>query len=131
MEGRLKQNVENNIALEQYTRLENLRFNNIKKKKHEDCKAVRYNVSEKQLAVATEIRFQTIHRVDKKIPGRRIPRFVCREDRDKIWSARGKLKQSITQTNAYNQGRLRQGYLGETEGIDQSYDESPPGTWSK
>ena len=29
LEDRLKQEVENNIALEQYTRRENLRFNNI------------------------------------------------------------------------------------------------------
>ena len=40
MEDRLKQEVENNIALEQYTRRENLRFNNIEEKEHEDCNAV-------------------------------------------------------------------------------------------
>ena len=44
MEDRLKQEVENNIALEQYTRRENLRFNNIEEKEHEDCKAVVYNI---------------------------------------------------------------------------------------
>ena len=40
LENRLKQEVENNIAFEQYTRRENLHFNNIEEKEHEDCKAV-------------------------------------------------------------------------------------------
>ena len=40
LEGILKQEVENNIALEQYTWHENLRFNNFQEKEHEDCKAV-------------------------------------------------------------------------------------------
>ena len=35
LEDRLKQEVENNIALEQYTRRENLRFNNIEEKEYE------------------------------------------------------------------------------------------------
>ena len=88
LEGRLKQEVENNIALEQYTRRENLRFN-IEEKDHEDCKAVIYNVLEKELGVDTaKIRFHAVHRVGKKIHGRPRPiiaRFVCREDRDKVW----------------------------------------------
>ena len=42
LEDRLKQQVENNIALEQYAQRENLRFNNIKEKEHEDCRAVVY-----------------------------------------------------------------------------------------
>ena len=44
LEDGLKQEVENNIALEQYTRRENLRFNNIEEKEHEDCRAVGYNI---------------------------------------------------------------------------------------
>jgi len=44
LEDRLKQEVEINIALEEYTRRENLRFNNIEKKKHEDCLVVVYNI---------------------------------------------------------------------------------------
>ena len=105
LEGRLKQEVENNIALEQYTRRENLRFNKIEEKEHEDCKAVLYNALEKELGVdTTKIRFHAVYRVGKKIQGRRRPiiaRFVCREDRGKIWSVRGKLKESITHTDAY------------------------------
>ena len=105
LEGRLKQEIENNITLEQYTRCENLRFNNIESKEHEDCKAVMYNILEKELGVdTTKIRFHAVHRIGKKIHGRRRPiiaRFVCREDRDKVWSVRGKLKESITHADAY------------------------------
>ena len=92
MEDGLKQEVENNIALEQYTRRENLRFNNIEEKEHEDRRAVVYNILEKELGVdTTKIRFHAVHRVRKKIHGRRRPiivRFVCREDRDNVWSVR-------------------------------------------
>ena len=105
LEDRLKQEVENNIALEQYTRHENLRFNNIEEKEYEDCKAVVYNILEKELGVdATKIRFHAVHRVGKMIHDRRRPiiaRFVCREDREKVWSVRGKLKVSMTHADAY------------------------------
>ena len=58
LEDGLKQEVENNIALEQYTRRENLRFNYIEEKEHEDCRAVVYNILEKELGVdTTKIRF--------------------------------------------------------------------------
>ena len=86
--------------MEQYKRRENLRF---EEKEYEDCKAVVYNILE--LGVDnTKIRFHAVHRVGKKIHGRRRPiiaRFVCREDRDKVWSVRGKLKESITHADAY------------------------------
>ena len=105
LEDRLKQEVENNIALERYTRRENLRVINIEEKEHEDCKAVVYNILEKELSVDTSnIRFHAVHRVGKKIHGRRRPiivRFVCREDRDKVWSVRGKIKKSMIHTDAY------------------------------
>lgn len=104
LEDRLKQEVENNIALEQYMRRENLHFNNIEEKEHEDCKAVVYNILEKGLGVDTKIRFYVVHRVSKKIQGRRRPiitRFVCREDRDKVWSVRGTIKDSMTHADAY------------------------------
>lgn len=53
LEGRLKQEVENNIALEQYTQRENLRFHNFEAKEHEDCKVVMCKVLEKELGVDT------------------------------------------------------------------------------
>ena len=103
LEDRLKQ-VENNIALDQYTRRENLRFNNIEEKEHEDCEAV-YNILEQELGIDTsKIRFHAVHRVGKKIHGRRRPiilRFVCREDRDKVWAVRGKIKKSTIHADAH------------------------------
>jgi 3-deoxy-D-arabino-heptulosonate 7-phosphate (DAHP) synthase class II len=64
-----------------------------------------YNVLEKELGVNTaKNRFHAVHRVGKKFQGKRRPiivRFVCREDRDKVWSVRGKLKESITHADAY------------------------------
>ena len=41
LEDRLKQEVENNIALEQYTRRENLRFNNIEEKELKTAKTAK------------------------------------------------------------------------------------------
>lgn len=103
--ARLKQEVENFMALEPYSRRENLHFNNIDEQEHKDCKAVIYDVLEKELGVdTTKIRFQAVHRVGKKIHSRRRPiiaRFVCREDRDKVWSVKGKLKESFTHADAY------------------------------
>ena len=61
----------------------------------EDFKAVIYNVLEKELGVnVTKIRFHVVHRVGKKIHGKRRPiiaRFVCREDREEF----------ITRVDAY------------------------------
>ena len=76
----------------------------------------------------------TVHRVGKKIQGRRRPiiaRFVCREDRDKVKSVRGNIKESMRHTLMHTSHRITPGLPGGTEGIDQSYDESPRGTWSK
>ncbi|KAL9958060.1 hypothetical protein ACROYT_G035027 [Oculina patagonica] len=92
LERRLKQEVENNITLEQYTRRENLRFNNIEEDEREDSKVVVYNILEKELGVdVSNIRFHAVHRIGKKTEGRCRPiiaRFVCREDRDRVWSVR-------------------------------------------
>ncbi len=105
LEWRLKQEVENNITLEQYTRCENLRFNNIEEDEREDSKVVVYNILEKELGVdVSNIGFHAVHQIGKKTKGRCTPiiaRFVCREDRDRVWSVRGKLKESIFHTDAY------------------------------
>lgn len=105
LEQKLKKEVENNTNLEQYTRRENLRFNNIKEEEDEDCKLVVYDVLEKELGINTsDMRFHAAHRVGKKIQGRCRPiivRFVCREDRDHVWSARGKIKESSVHADAY------------------------------
>ena len=51
-----------------------------------------------------QIRFHAVHRVGKKAEDRCRPiiaRFVCREDRDRVWLERGKIKQSTTYPDAY------------------------------
>ena len=90
--------------MEQYTWRKNLRFNNIKEKEHEDCKAVMHNVLERELGIdTTKIRFHAVHRVAKIQDGRKpiIPRFVCQEEWEKVWSVGGWLKESITHADAY------------------------------
>ena len=67
LEGRLKEEVENIIALEQYTQRKNLCFNNIEEKEHEHCKTVICNVLEKELGIdTTKIRFHAVNRRPRK-----------------------------------------------------------------
>ena len=105
LELKLKKEVERNTSLQQYTRRENLRFNNITETEDEDCKALVCNIIEKDLGVAvSEIRFHAVHRVGRRTEGRCRPiiaRFVCREDRDRVWSKKGKIKQSSVHPDAY------------------------------
>lgn len=96
------------IALEQYTRRENLRFNNIPEpdtESSEDCKVTIENIIKKDLNIDTSaIRFHAIHRVGRKTTGRVRPiivRFLSREDRDQVWSCRRKLKNSESFQDAY------------------------------
>ena len=52
----------------------------------------------------TNIRFHAVHRVGKPAVGKTRPimaRFVCREDRDLIWSRKKDLKNSTTYQDAY------------------------------
>ena len=53
LELTLKEEVERNTNLEQYTRRENLRFNNIPETEDENCKALIYDVIKKDLDVDT------------------------------------------------------------------------------
>ena len=105
LELRLNAEIENNVRLEQYTRRENLRFNNINETDGEDCKAIIYNIIDNDLGIGKDgIRFHAVHRVGKKAERRCRPiiaRFVSREDRDKVWKNRSKIKNSGNHTDAY------------------------------
>ena len=93
MEQKLKE-VEHNTNIEQYTRRENLRFNKIPESEDENCKAIIYDVISSLGVNTSEIRFHAVHRVGKKAENRCRPiiaRFVCREDRDRVWLERGKI----------------------------------------
>ena len=68
LEEKLKAAVEDNIKLEQYTRRENLRFNNITEEEGEDCKSLIYEVIQNEMGIDTaNIEFHAVHRVRKKI----------------------------------------------------------------
>ena len=81
---------ENNIALENYTRRENLKLMNLPEVHGEDCKGMIINLIQNNLKIdVTNVRFHAIHRVGKPAVGKTRPiivRFVCREDRDLVWS---------------------------------------------
>ena len=104
LELKLKEEVERNTNIEQYTRRENLRFNKIPESEDENCKAIIYDVISSLGVNTSEIRFHAVHRVGKKAEDRCRPiiaRFVCREERDRVWLERGKIKQSTTYSDAY------------------------------
>ena len=105
LEQQLKQEVENNIKLEQYTRRENLRFNNIEETEGEDCKTLVTSIIQNELGVhLSHIRFRAVHRVGKKLEGRSRPiiaRFVSREDRDLVFLKSGKMKRYTSFNDAY------------------------------
>ena len=105
LEIQLKAETENNMNLEQYTRRENLRFNNIQETEDEDCKTLIYDIIQNEMGIDTSnIRFHAVHRVGREIEGRCRPiiaRFISREDRDVVWKNRSRIKNSDNHTNAY------------------------------
>ena len=105
LEKQLKLETERNTKLEQYTRRENLRFNNIKETEKEDCKAVIYDILQRDLELDTSLmRFHAVHRVGKLMQGRTRPIIVCfvsREDRNLVRAKRGKIKQSTVHSDVY------------------------------
>ena len=67
LEQRLNTEIKKNIKPEQYTRRENLRFNIIIETDEEDCKALVYDIINKDLGIDIGgIRFHAVHRVGSK-----------------------------------------------------------------
>ena len=105
----LKEEKEKIIELEDYTRRENLKFNNIPEANDEGAtqssKQVILDILEKELQMdTTDIRFQAVHRIGKRKENRNrriIARFVCREDRDRVFSRKQALKESRRYRDAY------------------------------
>ena len=106
----LKEVQENLVALENYTRRENLRFINIPENRSENCQDIIYDVIEKDLKInVEEIRFHAVHRVGKPhnigaTPPRPCPiiaRFAVREDRDAVFNVKNRLKSSARYGEAY------------------------------
>ena len=66
LEKQLKLGTEKNTQLEQYTRRENLRFNNVKETEKEDCKSLINDIIQEDLELDTSsIKFHAVHRVGK------------------------------------------------------------------
>ena len=88
---------ENNVALENYM--------NIPEDRREDCKGMIINLIQNDVKMdVTNVRFHAVHRVGKPAVGKTQPinaRFVCRKDRDFIWSRKKNLKNSTTYWDAY------------------------------
>ena len=105
----LKEERENIIELEDYTRRKNLKFHNIPESNLEgdtqSAEQVILDILEKELQIdTTDIRFQAVHRIGKgKESSNRpiIALFVCREDRDRVFSRKQALKDSRWYRDAY------------------------------
>ena len=91
------------IALENYSRRENLRFMNLPEQEGENCANIIYDIIENE-------QFHAIHRVGKRrssdetskaYPRPIIARFLCREDRDMVLKAKGRLRNSSQYENVY------------------------------
>ena len=127
LELKLKEEVDRNTNHEQYTRRENLRFNKIPDSQDENCKAIISDVISSLSVNASQIQFLAVHRIGKKAEDRCRPiivRFVCREDRDRVYLERGKIKQSTTYPDAYIKRRLCQSHSRRKEKVNKSDDES-------
>ena len=103
----LKETQEHLIALENYTRRENLRFMNIPETVDENCQDIIYDLIENDLKINTDqMRFHAVHRVGKSPSNREtlsrprpiIARFVVREDRDAVYSVNTRVKSSSSVT---------------------------------
>lgn len=99
------------IALENYSRRENLRFMNVPEQEGENCANIIYDIIENELNMDVEnLQFHAIHRVgklrssdetSKVYPRPIIARFLCREDRDRVLKAKGRLRNSSQYENVY------------------------------
>ena len=103
LKTRLLEEQEKIIALENYSRRENLRFMNVSERNDENCMDVVYDIIENDMNINVEdIHFHAIHRVgkprsadaSKSFPRPIIARFLSGEDRDTVFRARKRMKDS-------------------------------------
>ena len=107
LQASLEREKEKIIALENYSRRENLRFN-IPERKDENCFDVIYDIIENELRIDPEnILFHAVQQdgkpreADDAKPRPIIARFLCREDRDKVYRIKNRLKKSRRLKDAY------------------------------
>ncbi|XP_078377847.1 uncharacterized protein LOC144660998 [Oculina patagonica] len=102
---------ENLVALESYTRRENLRFENIPEEPGEDCTEVALDIIQNELKINTDgLRFHAVHCVGKRQthnstaplrPRPIIARFVVREDKDAVMAVKNRLRNSKKYKDVY------------------------------
>ena len=79
--------------LESYNRRENLLFDGIKQEPEEDCEKVMRKFFQDKLGIFDDIKFQRVHRLPyNKDPNPIICSFVLFSDRQNVWQAKKKLK---------------------------------------
>lgn len=110
LKTKLLEEQEKIIALENYSRRENLRFMNVAERSDEDCMDVVYDIIQNDLNINVEdIHFHAVHRVGKPrsedasntFPRPIIARFLSRYDRDTVFRARNRLKDSSRAKDIY------------------------------
>ena len=110
LKSKLAKEQEKVIALETYSRRENLRFMNIPEEPGENCIDTIYDLIENGLNINTEhMQLQAVHRVgkvrsndaDNASPRPVIVRFLLRDDREKVLKAKNKLKSSENYKDVY------------------------------
>ena len=110
LKTRLLEEQEKIIPLENYSRRENLRFMNVPERKDENCMDVVYDVIDNDMNINVEdIHFHTVHRVgkprledaSKSTPRPIIARFLSRENREAVFRARNRLKDSSRTKDVY------------------------------
>lgn len=93
------------LHLEEYSRRENLKFRNIPELPEENSKDLLLDIISNDLGLEVgQMRFHAVHRVGKPRKGKPraiIARFVCREDKDLVYSQRNLLKESVRFEDAY------------------------------
>ena len=96
--------------MDNYFRRKNLRFMNVPERNDENCMDVVYDIIEKDMDINVEdIHFHAVHRVgkprredpSKSFPRPIIARFLSREDRDTVFRARNRLKDSLRAKDVY------------------------------
>ena len=110
LKTRLLEEQEKIIALENYSRRENLRFMNVPERNDENCMDVVYDIMENDMNISVEdIHFHAVHRArkplsedaSKSFPRPIIGRSLSRKDRDAVFRARNWLKDSSRAKDVY------------------------------
>ena len=124
----LKEEREKIIELEDYTRREYLKFNNIPDAREKDQnltpKQVECDILQEEMNLdPSKIRFQVVHRIGKQKENKNRPiiaQFACREDRDLVFSRKKALQESERFKDAYVTADYARAIQVERKKADQS-----------